>query len=204
MPDPITSLSQVQKSVSQLQRTQGAIANGDAQEALKGLQEMMGNNGAGAAATNGTPGLDSLLKNPSLSGLLNDPKVKEALGTLQKGVNNPAAVQGVAAAEDPKTAGNRTLTEDATLNTSEGLGMAPLSGGSVAPAFGEVVQGFLQHVNNSQEKSAEMIESLALGENIDVHQVMLALNEASNAMGLTLQVRSHALKAYQDLMQLPL
>ena len=49
-----------------------------------------------------------------------------------------------------------------------------------------------------------MIESLALGEPIDVHQVMLALNEANNAMALTLQVRSHALKAYQDLMQISL
>jgi flagellar hook-basal body complex protein FliE len=48
------------------------------------------------------------------------------------------------------------------------------------------------------------VESLALGEPVDVHQVMLALNEASNAVHLTLQIRGKVLEAYQELMRLPL
>ena len=44
-----------------------------------------------------------------------------------------------------------------------------------------------------------MVESLALGEPVDVHQVMLALGEASNALHLTLQVRGKVLEAYQEL-----
>ena len=38
---------------------------------------------------------------------------------------------------------------------------------------------------------------------VDVHQVMLALNEASNALQLTLQVRGKILDAYQEFMRMP-
>ena len=208
MPDPISPFSQFQKSAAQFQRPQGAMSSGDAQDALKSLQDMLGNN---SMSNNGTPnassttnsGLDGLLKNPSIQGLLNDPKIQNALGSLQKG---PEAVQGTTAAQDANAAGNRTLTEDTALSFVgiSDSGFDSLNGGAVAPAFGDVIHGFVQNVNSSQEKSAQMIESLALGEPIDVHQVMLALNEANNAMALTLQVRSHALKAYQDLMQISL
>jgi flagellar hook-basal body complex protein FliE len=76
--------------------------------------------------------------------------------------------------------------------------------GSVIPAFGEVLSGFLQQVDAAQHRSDAMVESLALGEPVDVHQVMLALGEASNALHLTLQVRGKALEAYQELMRLPI
>lgn len=78
------------------------------------------------------------------------------------------------------------------------------TGKSVAPAFGEVLDSFLQKVDESQHRADEQVEALALGEPVDVHQVMLALNEASNAVGLTLQVRGKILEAYQELMRIPL
>ena len=90
MPDPISPFSQFQKSAAQFQRPQGAMSSGDAQDALKSLQDMVNN---GSASNNGTPnasnttnsGLDGLLKNPGIQGLLNDPKIQNALGSLQKG-----------------------------------------------------------------------------------------------------------------------
>lgn len=75
---------------------------------------------------------------------------------------------------------------------------------SVAPVFGDVLNSFLRQVDESQHRADSMVESLALGEPVDVHQVMLSLNEASNALHLTLQVRSKFLEAYQELMRLPL
>jgi flagellar hook-basal body complex protein FliE len=74
------------------------------------------------------------------------------------------------------------------------------SGDGVKPSFGDVVSGFIQHANDIQQKGDAMAEALALGEPVDIHQVMLALNEASNALHLTMQVRSKILEAYQDLM----
>jgi flagellar hook-basal body complex protein FliE len=77
-------------------------------------------------------------------------------------------------------------------------------GGAVIPAFGDVLSGFLGQVDVAQHRSDAMVESLALGEPVDVHQVMLALGEASNALQLTLQVRGKILDAYQEFMRLPI
>jgi flagellar hook-basal body complex protein FliE len=108
-----------------------------------------------------------------------------------------------AAEKEAKTLGaTRGLTDDTALGSIGPVNGLP--GGPVAPSFGDVLSGFLKNVNDAQSNSAALTEALALGEPVDVHQVMLALNEASNAMNLTLQVRSHVLKAYQDLMQIPL
>ncbi len=88
--------------------------------------------------------------------------------------------------------------------TAVGGPEAVLAGGAVGPAFGQVLSGFLRQVDGTQHQADAMVESLALGEPVDVHQVMLALNEASDAMHLTLQVRGKVLEAYQSLMQMPL
>jgi flagellar hook-basal body complex protein FliE len=77
-------------------------------------------------------------------------------------------------------------------------------GRAVAPAFEDVLKGFLSKVDGSQHRADAMVESLALGEPVDVHPVMLALGEASNALQLTLQVRGKLLEAYQELMRLQL
>src|SRR6476659_188232 len=94
------------------------------------------------------------------------------------------------------------------LGTSIGIGQlgkpeAP-AGSPVGSSFGEVLNGFLEQVNGAQQHADGMVEALALGEPVDVHQVMLSLNEASNAMNLTLQLRNKALDAYQELMRIPL
>jgi flagellar hook-basal body complex protein FliE len=75
--------------------------------------------------------------------------------------------------------------------------------GRVPASFAKILDGFLQQVDTTQHHADEMVESLALGEPVDVHQVMLALSEASNAMQLTLQVRGKILDAYQEFMRIP-
>lgn len=72
---------------------------------------------------------------------------------------------------------------------------------SAIPAFGDVLQRFLDQVNSAQFRADDAVESLALGEPIDVHQVMLSLNEAGAALQMTLQVRGKLLDAYQELMR---
>ena len=76
------------------------------------------------------------------------------------------------------------------------------NGGKSGDGFGSVMNDLIGQVNQSQAKADHMVESLALGEPVEVHQVMIALNEASNALNLTLQVRNKALEAYQEVMRL--
>lgn len=89
------------------------------------------------------------------------------------------------------------------LDEGTGIGqtVAVAAGGGVAPAFGDLLNHFLGQVDNAQHDADAMVESLALGEPVDVHQVMLALNQASDALQLTLQVRGKILDAYQEVMK---
>jgi flagellar hook-basal body complex protein FliE len=85
----------------------------------------------------------------------------------------------------------------------------PLFGGAAPAAnpaseFGQVISRFLGQVNAAQGDADRMVEALALGEPVDVHRVMLALNEASAALQMTLQVRGKLLDAYQELMRTPI
>lgn len=180
MPDPISSLSPMQGALGRVQgalsQTQGGQQSNDPQATLNTLQ--------GALGTSLPGGMGA--------------QIQEALATVQDGLkkNTPAVTLDT-------DRGNRTLTEGDSLRL-ESNGFQALTGGAVAPAFGEVVSGFLKQVNNAQQNSDALAEALAVGDEVDVHKVMLALNDASNAMSMTLQVRSHVLKAYQDLMQIPL
>lgn len=96
--------------------------------------------------------------------------------------------------------GGRDMSE---AEASAGIGQteAVAAGGSAAPAFGEVLSHFLGQVDGAQHGADAMVESLALGEPVDVHQVMLALNQATDALQLTLQVRGKILDAYQEVMK---
>jgi flagellar hook-basal body complex protein FliE len=109
---------------------------------------------------------------------------------------------------DLETRLNELLADAPSAPTASPDGLPSLGetgeGGSVIPAFGDVLSGFLRQVDAAQHRSDAMVESLALGEPVDVHQVMLALGEASNALQLTLQVRGKVLEAYQEFMRLPI
>jgi flagellar hook-basal body complex protein FliE len=99
---------------------------------------------------------------------------------------------------DP-TAGLANSETEATL--AAGQTESDAGSGSVAPAFGAVLSQFLGKVDSAQHGADAMVESLALGEPVDVHQVMLALNEAADALHLTLAVRGKILDAYAEVMR---
>jgi len=104
---------------------------------------------------------------------------------------SPGMISGLTGAGGVDPAGNAGISR---IQPNEAVG----------PAFGEVLSGVFDQVNGAQMRADSMVEALALGEPVEIHQVMLALNEASNAMSMTMQVRNKALEAYQELMRMPL
>jgi flagellar hook-basal body complex protein FliE len=99
----------------------------------------------------------------------------------------------------------RSALPSARIEEADSLrGLDETRTGAVIPAFEQVLSGFLNQVDAVQHRSDALVETLALGEPVDVHQVMIALGEASNALQLTLQVRGKLLEAYQELMRLQL
>jgi flagellar hook-basal body complex protein FliE len=72
------------------------------------------------------------------------------------------------------------------------------------PSFKETLNGFLKDVNEMQNKAGESIERMAAGEVTDVHQVMMAAEEANVAFNLMMEIRNKVMDAYQEVMRIRL
>ncbi|MFO1445903.1 flagellar hook-basal body complex protein FliE [Bacillus sp. Bva_UNVM-123] len=70
-------------------------------------------------------------------------------------------------------------------------------------SFASVLKETINNVNELQVKSDEMTEKLVNGENIDLHQVMIASQKASVTMSATLEIRNKVIEAYQEIMRMP-
>ena len=58
----------------------------------------------------------------------------------------------------------------------------------------------IAEVNQAQVHAGDMTARFAAGEPMDVHQVMIASQEASVALSLALQVRNKLVDAYTEIM----
>jgi flagellar hook-basal body complex protein FliE len=60
----------------------------------------------------------------------------------------------------------------------------------------------LDSLNQTQTASDTLIQKLAAGENVDLHQVMIASEEASLSMQVALAMRDKLVEAYQEVMRM--
>lgn len=72
----------------------------------------------------------------------------------------------------------------------------------VQKSFSSFLKDSIEKVNQTQIESDKMTEKLALGQDVDLHQVMIASQKASVTMQLTLEVRNKAVEAYQEMMRM--
>lgn len=90
-----------------------------------------------------------------------------------------------------------------------GQGLTPLqtkvdtAGKQQDAAFGDVLKQMVEDVNSMQVAADEMQVQLATGEISDVHDVMIAVEEANVAMELMLEIRNKIIEAYQEVMRMP-
>ncbi|MBP3039459.1 flagellar hook-basal body complex protein FliE [Bacillaceae bacterium Marseille-Q3522] len=78
---------------------------------------------------------------------------------------------------------------------------------SVSPAeaqksFSAFLRDSINQVNDAQITSDQMTEKLVRGENIDLHEVLIASQKASITMQATLEIRNRAVEAYQEMMRM--
>ena len=71
------------------------------------------------------------------------------------------------------------------------------------PAFGQVLSNYINDVSNLQHNASESLQKLATGEIKDVHQVMIAMNEAGVAFKLMMQIRNKLVQAYKQIIKTP-
>ncbi len=83
---------------------------------------------------------------------------------------------------------------------TKGSGPAAAPDGKFTDIFGELVNS----VNSIQQEAANAQELLATGEAADLHQVMIAVEEAGITMDLFLEIRNRLLEGYQSLVKMPM
>jgi flagellar hook-basal body complex protein FliE len=101
------------------------------------------------------------------------------------------------------------------LRSDEGPGLSipPLAGNdasdspvqsSQGKSFGQWLQSAIGDVNQAQNNAYDLTTRFAAGEPLDVHQVMIASQEASVSLQLATEVRNKIVEAYQELSRISL
>ena len=71
------------------------------------------------------------------------------------------------------------------------------------PNFFNAVQNAIDNVNDAQRRSAALQEAYDRGEDVPMTDVVLAMQKSSLAFEATLQVRNKVMKAYEEIMNMP-
>ncbi|MFC7784374.1 flagellar hook-basal body complex protein FliE [Rossellomorea sp. GCM10028870] len=70
--------------------------------------------------------------------------------------------------------------------------------------FSQLLKNSIEEVNEMQVQSDQMTEKLVRGENVDLHQMMIASQKASITLQTTMEVRNKVVEAYQEIMRMPM
>lgn len=82
--------------------------------------------------------------------------------------------------------------------------MPGLQGPAVpAPGFGQAVERALEQVNDAQQKASSLREAYERGEPVPLTDVVIQMQKSSLAFEATLQVRNKVMKAYEDILNMP-
>lgn len=68
--------------------------------------------------------------------------------------------------------------------------------------FSNFLNEAIQSVNNQQIQSDTMTQKLINGEDVDLHEVMIASQKASITLNATMEVRNKVIDAYQEIMRM--
>jgi len=75
--------------------------------------------------------------------------------------------------------------------------------GPKAVGFNELVSNAVEQVNQLQVQSRELQDAYSRGEDLPLTDVVLGMQKSSLAFEATLQIRNKVLKAYDDILNMP-
>jgi len=70
------------------------------------------------------------------------------------------------------------------------------------PSFGETLKGLVGDVDRMQKTAEETTQRMLTGEIEDVHQVMVAMEEAQTSFQLMMEIRNKIVDAYKEVMRM--
>lgn len=69
-------------------------------------------------------------------------------------------------------------------------------------AFADLMTQALGQVEDLQKGAEQLVQRLAAGESVDIHDVALAISQSQIALELSVQVRNKLIEAYQEIMRM--
>ncbi len=94
----------------------------------------------------------------------------------------------------------RAYQAQASAGTQEQVGT---TGAAQGPSFMQAIQSTLQSVNQLQMNANQKSDAYERGEKIPLTDVVLSMQKSSMAFEATLQIRNKVLKAYEDILNMP-
>ncbi|HNP27476.1 MAG TPA: flagellar hook-basal body complex protein FliE [Nitrospirales bacterium] len=86
---------------------------------------------------------------------------------------------------------------------SEPFGVTPLKGPATQDkGFGDLLKKAVESVNTMQHEAGRLEEAVAHGENVNIHQAVIAGEKAGLSFKLLMQVRNKVIDAYQEIMRM--
>ena len=91
--------------------------------------------------------------------------------------------------------------QEAALRGGDGIAV-PFTQPDGAPSFAETLKNAIGEVSAAQEQSAALTDAFVRGENVELHQVMAAAEEASISLELLVEVRNKFTEAYRTVINM--
>jgi flagellar hook-basal body complex protein FliE len=69
--------------------------------------------------------------------------------------------------------------------------------------FGSIFGEFISSVNQDQLKSSQITKDFISGENVEIHEVMIAGEKAKTSLELLVEIRNKTIDMYKELTRMP-
>lgn len=109
-------------------------------------------------------------------------------------LNNPGALGQMKS----QAVGSPAAPQPATSTPA----ISPALPGGPDGAFANTFDKFVTEVEKKQQASSDAVGGLLTGQNVPLHQAMIAMEEASVSFQLMVEVRNKLLESYQELMRM--
>jgi len=106
----------------------------------------------------------------------------------------------VKAMSDPAATGAVPFSELQKLGPS--ALQQPLSASSPGASFGNLLGQMVNEVGAKQAAAGDAVSGVLSGQNVSLHQAMIAMQEANVSFQLMVEVRNKLLESYQELMRM--
>ena len=105
---------------------------------------------------------------------------------------------------NPLLAGTSPLTklDGPALNKLPGMHLGGTGAAAPADGFGKMLDGLVATVDAKQAEAKALTQQVLLGDSGQLHQSVIAMQEAGVSFSLMVEVRNKLIESYQELMRM--